>query len=80
MNEETKKLYNEVIRHRTSIIQDFYKAYLAENIKSVPKIKDLELVEEIKDGSFTWYFRPKTKEASKLLQKATLVYGAPKNE
>lgn len=62
LKQDNKSVFNDVIRHRAAILQEFFRAYLAENVTKSIQIKDLELVEEHNKGEIAWFFRPKTKK------------------
>jgi len=56
--EETSKMVKEVLGKRFELLEGFAKAYMAEIAidGKVPRIEDIELVEERTAGRTVWYF------------------------
>jgi hypothetical protein len=59
------KIAQDIFNHRNKIIDEFCKAYLAENMMEGEPIKNLVLNEQFKDGIFKWWFSVKDEEYMK---------------
>jgi len=56
---EFEEKIKQIHKQRKTILEDFWRAYLAENMEGETRIKNLVLNEQCIDGKYKWWFSVK---------------------